>query len=107
MTMLFTDQCLRYFNELMCLVQGENYYQLDKWEVQTRTPFEWMNYTTEELGELAEAISNYVYSNGPAEHVIREAIQVATLALKIAEMVRVHESGHNPHQVAQTDASQQ
>lgn len=47
----------------------------------------WLTYTTEELGELAEAISEHIYRDGNREHIIKEAIQTATLCLKIAEMV--------------------
>jgi len=43
-------------------------------------------YLTEELGEMAEAISEYEYREGTKEQVVHEAIQVATLALKVAEM---------------------
>jgi NTP pyrophosphatase (non-canonical NTP hydrolase) len=38
------------------------------------------------LGELAKAIGEFEYRNGTKEEVAKEAIQVATLALKIAEM---------------------
>jgi NTP pyrophosphatase (non-canonical NTP hydrolase) len=60
--------------------------QLAKWGVQTRTPAEWMLYLTEEVGELAEAISEREYRDGTSEDVLKEALQVATLALKIAEI---------------------
>jgi len=67
-------------------VQDENARQIAKWGYQTRTAFEWLTYTTEELGELAQAISEYEYREGSADDVIREAIHTATLALKIAAM---------------------
>jgi len=54
--------------------------------IQNRTPFEWLAYLTEEVGELGKAISEAHYRNGHWAEVKREAIQVATLALKIAEM---------------------
>lgn len=69
-------------------VQAENRRQLDKWGVQNHSCFEWLAYTTEELGELSNAISEYYYRKGDRESVVKEAIQVATLALKIAEMYR-------------------
>jgi NTP pyrophosphatase (non-canonical NTP hydrolase) len=68
------------------MIDKENQHQLTKWGVQTHSPFEWLTYTTEELGELAEAISEHYYRGAPKELIVKEAIQVATLALKIAEM---------------------
>jgi NTP pyrophosphatase (non-canonical NTP hydrolase) len=72
------------------MVEQEDARQILKWGVQSRTPFEWLTYTTEELGELADAISTHAYrrvgeKNG-RDSVVKEAIQVATLALKIATM---------------------
>ena len=81
-----TDQCLRSGPHLMQKVVDENIRQLNKWGVQVRTPAEWMLYLTEEVGELAQAISEHEYRDGSREDVVAEAIQVATLALKIAEM---------------------
>lgn len=72
-------------------VQGKNMRQVQKWGIQTHTAFEWLTYTTEELGELAEAISEYEYNGAPKKNVVEEAIQVATLALKIA---RVFSNGY-------------
>ena len=67
-------------------VQNESIAQISKWKVQICTPFEWLTYTMEELGELAEAISEYEYREGNKDDIVEEAIQVATLALKIAEI---------------------
>lgn len=67
-------------------VRVESNFQIMKWGIQDRGPFEWLAFTTEELGELAEAISEWNYRGGSEHEVVREAIQVATLALKIAEM---------------------
>ncbi len=72
-------------------VQTESLNQVKKWGFQTHTAFEWLTYTTEELGELAEAISEYEYRDGSREDIIKEAIQVATLALKIAYMFDIEE----------------
>lgn len=69
-------------------VKDESSHQRHKWGVQSRTPAEWMMYLTEEIGELAEAISECEYRGAPPADVHKEAIQVATLALKIAEMYR-------------------
>jgi len=66
----------------------ENLRQISKWGIQECTAFEWLTYTTEELGSLAKAISEYEYRGGLRERVVSEAVQVATLALKIAEMYK-------------------
>lgn len=79
------DRGLARLQELTALVRGESIRQIGKWGYQNRTPFEWMTYLTEEVGELAEAISENHYRDGDRKHVAEEAIQVATLALKIAE----------------------
>jgi len=60
--------------------------QLKKWGVQDHSPFEWLAFLTEEVGELASEIAELEYRNGNHREVVAEAIQVATLALKIAEM---------------------
>ena len=76
------------FNEL----DEENLRQISKWGIQERTPFEWLTFTAEELGSLAKAISEHQYRKGPPGKIVSEAIQVATLALKIAEMVEYYEN---------------
>ena len=67
-------------------VQQESHRQISKWGFQIHSVFEWLTYTTEELGSLAKAISENEYRNGSKEKVVSEAVQVATLALKIAKM---------------------
>ena len=67
-----------------CLLEHKK--QIAKWGVQNRTSFEWLAYLTEEVGEVAQAISEYEYRVGLSQAIYWEAIQVATLALKIAEM---------------------
>jgi len=64
----------------------ENLRQISKWGIQERTAFEWLTFTAEELGSLAKAINEHHYRKGPKNKVVAEALQVATLALKIAEM---------------------
>ena len=85
----YTDRCLTNSDWIIHKIQGENVRQLIKWRIQKRTSFEWLTYTAEELGELAKAISEYEYRSGTKKDVVFEAIQVATLALKIAEMFEV------------------
>jgi len=82
----YTDQGLKDEEWVMQKVRDESDFQIKKWSVQTHSAFEWLAYTTEELGELANAISEYEYRNGTKRQIVSEAIQVATLALKIAEM---------------------
>lgn len=89
MDRLWTDQGLESLTALREMVFYENICQLKKWGVQERSPFEWMAYLTEEVGELAQAISDeMVYRDGSHKDIVDEAIQVATLALKIAEMAQ-------------------
>jgi len=73
---------------LFDLVRLESARQVGKWGVQDRHPFEWLAYLAEEFGEVSKAINEAVYRQGPASDVVTEAVQVATLALKIAEMYR-------------------
>jgi NTP pyrophosphatase (non-canonical NTP hydrolase) len=70
----------------MGLVQTENLRQIKKWGIEDHTPADWLMFTTEELGELSEAIADFKFRHGDSCRVRDEAIQVATLALKIAEM---------------------
>jgi len=83
---MWKDKQLIHQNYLYQLVDVENLEQIHKWGIQNRLSFEWMNFLTEEVGELAKAISENMYRNGPSRDIVTEAIQVATLALKIAEM---------------------
>jgi NTP pyrophosphatase (non-canonical NTP hydrolase) len=78
--LLLTDRAIR------DLVQFESQHQVMKWGIQDRSPFEWMTYIAEEIGEMAQAIQDHEYHDGRADHVAKEAIQAATLCLKMAEM---------------------
>lgn len=80
------DLCLKNWLILENKVLVENQKQLDKWGIQNHSPEEWLMYATEELGETAQAIGEFEYRGGMAEDVVKEAIQTATLMLKIAEM---------------------
>jgi len=81
------DLCLE-TNNFYREIEQENRRQLDKWGVQNHHPFAWLAFTSEELGELSNAISEFLYRGGDREHVVNEAIQTATLCIKIAEMFR-------------------
>jgi len=79
------DLCLNN-PQLYNLIRDEHERQLAKWGVQDHSAFAWLAFTLEELGETSDAISEWSYRGGSAEDVVKEAIQTATLALKIAEM---------------------
>jgi NTP pyrophosphatase (non-canonical NTP hydrolase) len=72
--------------DLFEMVKAESLRQIRKWGIQDRDPFEWLAFTTEEVGELSEAICEWEYRGGLQSNVVKEAIQTATLCLKIAEM---------------------
>ena len=82
----YTDKMFVDRRWILSVLENENRNQLQKWGVQTHSSFEWLAYTTEELGSLSKAISEYEYRKGPILNIVDEAVQVATLALKIAEM---------------------
>lgn len=67
-------------------VLQEHERQIARWGVQSHTPAEWIMILAEEVGELAQAAWRAERPKGSPERVRREAIHVATLALKIAEM---------------------
>lgn len=85
-TKTYKDKCFANFEKLTKRLLWEQDYQVARWGIQVRSLFEWLTYTTEELGELAKAISEFEYRNGSKKDIVKEAIQVATLSLKIAEM---------------------
>jgi hypothetical protein len=80
------DLQLQSLDDLRNLVSAENVRQLNLWGCQTHSPTQWLSLLVKQVGELAEAINNHVYYNTPKMHIVREGIEVATLALKIVEM---------------------
>jgi NTP pyrophosphatase (non-canonical NTP hydrolase) len=84
-----TDMQLCFWDELSKAILKENDRQLWKWGTQKRTPPEWLMYLGEEYGELCEAVAEFEYRKGLQKNIVKEAIQTATLALKIAEMYLV------------------
>jgi NTP pyrophosphatase (non-canonical NTP hydrolase) len=62
--------------------------QFVKWGIQTHLIEDWLMFTTEELGELAKAISEYKFRDGALLDIRDEAVQVATLSMKIAIMIQ-------------------
>ncbi len=81
------DLCLE-TNNFHREIEEENRRQLDKWGIQDHLPAEWLMFATEELGELAEAIGEWQFRGDSRENVVKEAIQTATLCIKIAEMFK-------------------
>lgn len=70
-------------------VLAEDLKQFNKWGVQQHDPYRWLAILVEEVGELAQAILKNEFENDITEKIENEAIQVATLALKIAKMSQV------------------
>ena len=84
--MKIKDQEFSNINELILMLQAENEHQLRKWGIQTHAPSEWLMFLGEEYGELCQAVLEHQFADGNKLAVVEEAIQTATLALKIAEM---------------------
>lgn len=82
---ILIDRELKQIDILKDEILLESEKQINKWGIQERSPFEWMVYLMEEVGELSEAISEYEYRDGDIREIRKEGIQVVTLALKIIE----------------------
>ncbi len=80
------DLCLETYSCITPLIYWENHRQIKRWGIQEHDAATWMLILSEEHGELAQALLQYEYEDGPVDQVIKEAIQIATLAIKIAEM---------------------
>jgi hypothetical protein len=78
-------QLISEFNIFGKVVQ-ENIRQLEKWGIQDHSAEEWFIISSEEVGEVAKAIVEWRFNNGTPADVAKEAVQAATLFLKIAEM---------------------
>lgn len=85
-TVLFTDEGL--CEEALDMIASEDEAQREKWGVQYHYLAKWCLILGEEVGELNKAILEYFVGNDTLTQVVREAVQVATLALKIAWMCR-------------------
>lgn len=86
------DLQLKNLDLLIRSVKIENKNQINKWGIQDHTPYKWLAILIEEVGELAEGLlianeDDIFLSKDNQDNTINEAIQVATLSLKIAEMV--------------------
>ena len=88
----FTDLNLSNLDNLLFFIKKENEKQIKKWGVQTHDTIVWNTILNEEVGELTkEMLEIYIDDSGEANRhyksAFHEAIQVATLSLKIAEML--------------------
>jgi NTP pyrophosphatase (non-canonical NTP hydrolase) len=70
------------------MIAAEDIAQIEKWGYQYHSIWEWLGFTTEEIGELSAAIAEEQFRGGDLADVTKEAIQVATLSLKIAKMAK-------------------
>ena len=75
-------------NETFDMIAAEDMEQIKKWGYQYHSIWEWFGFTTEEIGELSAAIAEEQFRGGSLDDVIKEAVQIATLALKMAKMVK-------------------
>lgn len=73
-------------------VISERISQIDQWgENACNHPFEWMSILSEEVGELCEAVNETCFKHpkqperGGYDNILKEAIQVASVAIAIAE----------------------
>ena len=89
------DKMLENIGDLTLMVMEENVRQVKKWGVQNHSAFIWMAALSEEVGELAEAMLKHELGGEPSQACVDEAIQVATLALKVAEMYKFNKE--EPH----------
>lgn len=69
------------------VIADERTRQTVKWGVQDHPPFAWLAILTEEVGELAQAISEEHWRGGPREDVLTEAVQIAAVAQQIVEAI--------------------
>lgn len=83
---LFTDSGLS--SEALYMIASEDVAQREKWGSQSRSLAKWCLILGEEVGELNKAILEYLAGNETLTRIVREAVQVSTLALKIAWMCR-------------------
>ena len=98
----YEDQLLTHLDELIQMVKDENFRQIQKWGVQSHLAFLWYTVLGEEVGELAQAILNFEIGGEDRGNVTKEAMQVATLALKIAEMYSFKQGGSDEGEIKDT-----
>jgi len=97
---IYTDTGLRHRALLMDMIVNEHQRQCDKFGRQRHSLPTWLTIAAEEHGELAKAINEFRLAKLPTNnHLIaikKEAIQAATVCLKIADfMIQEQESRRN------------
>jgi NTP pyrophosphatase (non-canonical NTP hydrolase) len=85
---IYEDKQLKTLDDLMDYVSAENNRQINKFGIQEHNSFQWSNILFEEIGELAKAINEFEFFDGDKHEIFKEAIQSATLCLKIAEIFK-------------------
>jgi hypothetical protein len=85
------DMCFKRFNDLRLLVYFEHLKQIKKHGINRYYSYQWLSHLTKQVGQLADAVECSEYIHGAPKiyrdtEVVKQAIEVATLALKIAEM---------------------
>lgn len=75
-------------SEAINMVYDEDARQREKWGDQTHSIYKWITILSEEVGELSKAALEVYHNEASWRDVVKEAVQVATLALKIAWMVQ-------------------
>lgn len=86
MSILLTDGELKNMDHIKTVISTENMRQLLKWGIQTHDSYTWIAIITEELGELAKACLEYDDKKVKLKDIHCEAVQLATLSLKMVEM---------------------
>lgn len=83
-----------HFETAIDAVKNERLRQIKKWGVDSDNhPFEWMSILGEEFGELCEAVNETYFKRGVHperggyDKIIKEATQVATVAISIIEQI--------------------
>jgi len=79
--------------EALQLLTDEDAVQREFWGEQQYDIFKWLAILGEEVGELSKETFEMWDGAGSFDAVEKEAVQVATLALKIAWMVKKHREG--------------
>jgi len=85
-TLLIKDTGLK--NDDFDMIAAEDIAQREKWGEQEHDACTWLAIIAEEFGEMSKAVLEYQFGDGKLSRIEEEAIQVATLALKIAAMIR-------------------
>ena len=74
--------------EALDMIAAEDIRQIEKWGYQVHSIETWYLILAEEVGELAKAILEAKVQGGGLSIMEKEATQAATVAIKIARMIR-------------------